>query len=187
MILMTTLPTNAKKVFSGIIFDTYHYEQELYDGSTATFEMLKRPNTLSCLPVHEGKIMIAKDYQPHRPAVYTLIGGRQDPGESPQEGAAREFLEETGYIANDWSVYDTYSPSHKAEWNIYIFIAKQLEKIQPALIQAGEKVEPMFVTFDEFIDIVADEQFIVRDFALHVLRKKHNNTLSELKETLFRV
>lgn len=35
------LPPQAKKVFTGQIFDVYQWEQEMYDGSFETFEMLK--------------------------------------------------------------------------------------------------------------------------------------------------
>ena len=35
------IPENAKRVFKGIIFDVYQWEQELYNGSKAVFEKLK--------------------------------------------------------------------------------------------------------------------------------------------------
>ena len=38
------IPINAKKVFQGIIFDVYQWEQKLFDGTVATFEKLKRPD-----------------------------------------------------------------------------------------------------------------------------------------------
>ena len=36
------IPPEAKCVFRGKIFDVYQWPQRLYDGSTATFEMLRR-------------------------------------------------------------------------------------------------------------------------------------------------
>lgn len=38
------IPENAKLVFKGKIFDTYQWEQEMYDGSRVTFEKIKRPD-----------------------------------------------------------------------------------------------------------------------------------------------
>ena len=45
------MPEHAKKVFSGVMFDVYQWEQEMYDGSTATFEKLTRPDTAQVIPV----------------------------------------------------------------------------------------------------------------------------------------
>ena len=40
------VPADADKVFEGVIYDVYHWDQTLYDGSKAKFEMLKRPDTV---------------------------------------------------------------------------------------------------------------------------------------------
>ncbi len=44
----------------------------------------------------EGKVLIAKRI---RPPLWSLPGGRIEPGESPEEAAARELKEETGVEA----------------------------------------------------------------------------------------
>ena len=52
-------PPQAKRVFKGMIFDVYQWEQEMYDGSTHTFEKIIRPDTVLVIPVTEdGKIII---------------------------------------------------------------------------------------------------------------------------------
>ena len=38
------LPKNARKIFSGILFDVYQWDVKGYNGSTRTFEKLKRPD-----------------------------------------------------------------------------------------------------------------------------------------------
>lgn len=45
------LPKEAKKVFSGVISEVYQWPQELFDGTTATFEMIKRPDTVKIVAV----------------------------------------------------------------------------------------------------------------------------------------
>lgn len=45
------LPKEAKKVFSGVISEVYQWPQELFDGTTATFEMIKRPDTVKIVVV----------------------------------------------------------------------------------------------------------------------------------------
>ncbi len=45
------MPANAKRVFKGVVFDTYQWEQDMYDGTKKTFEKLKRPDTVVVFPV----------------------------------------------------------------------------------------------------------------------------------------
>lgn len=44
-------PKQRPKSFEGVIFDVYQWEQELFDGSTTTFEMLKRPGTVYVIAI----------------------------------------------------------------------------------------------------------------------------------------
>ena len=44
------IPANAKKVFHGVIFDVYQWEQEMFDGTKEIFEKLKRPDTVVVFP-----------------------------------------------------------------------------------------------------------------------------------------
>lgn len=48
---MVKIPSHATKVFSGVIFDVYQWEQELFNGNIATFEALRRPSTVIIIPV----------------------------------------------------------------------------------------------------------------------------------------
>ena len=59
------LPDNAKKVFEGVIFDVYQWEQKMFDGSLETFEKLKRPDTVIVFPIMaDGKVLLTKQEQP---------------------------------------------------------------------------------------------------------------------------
>lgn len=73
------MPENAKRVFKGILFDVYQWQVNGYDGSTKTFEKLKRPDTAMVIPVTEdGKIILAFQEQPYKKPFVGLIGGRND-------------------------------------------------------------------------------------------------------------
>jgi len=58
------IPENAEQVFKGQIFDVYHWRQEMFDGSTETFEMLKRPDTIKIIAIKDKKIVILEEEQP---------------------------------------------------------------------------------------------------------------------------
>ena len=52
------LPKNARRVFKGEIFEVWQWPQKMYDGSTETFEMLKRPDTTQVIATVGDKIAL---------------------------------------------------------------------------------------------------------------------------------
>ncbi len=168
------LPKQAKQVFTGQIFDVYQWEQEQFDGSTATFEMLKRPNTVQIIATAGETIYVTHEEQPSKGAFRSLIGGRQDvPGESILDCAKRELLEEAGMVSDDWELLRIVSPYTKMDWEIHIFIARGVKKIKEQSLDAGEKIEILTVSFDEFCDLVFSEEFWGCEFAYWLLQMKH--------------
>lgn len=168
---MSSLPSHAKRVFEGKIFDIYHWEQQLYDGSTTTFEVAKRPDSVVILAVDADKILVARDEQPTRPPVMTLPGGESDRGDDPESVARRELLEETGYEARQWDLLHSESiGSTKIDWTIHYFIARELTKVAAPDPGPGEKVQPQWVTFDEFVELTKRPDFQNLHFALRFYR-----------------
>lgn len=53
----------AKLVFKGVRFDTYQWRQKQFDGSTATFEVVKRDDTVVIIPVIDGQIVVVNEQQ----------------------------------------------------------------------------------------------------------------------------
>lgn len=153
------VPDEAECVFRGKIYDVYHWEQQLYDGSYTTFEMLKRPDTASVIAIVEDEILIVKDEQPGREIKYTFPGGRVDPeDESTQDAAVRELKEETGYEFEHIKLVDIFRNATKIEHYQYTFVAwgkytKQAPKLDP-----GEKIEESLVDIDELSRLVRDRK-----------------------------
>lgn len=148
------LPNNAQLVFKGVIFDVYQWQQLMFDGTTKTFEKLKRPDTVVVFAVQDdGRIILTKQEQPGKQPFIGAAGGRVEPGEDILAAAKRELLEETGYKADDWALWHSEQPISKIEWASYVFIAKKVHKVAGLDLDAGEKIELMPVTFDELLDI----------------------------------
>lgn len=167
------MPKNAKKVFKGEIFDVYQWPQKGYDGKIRTFERLKRTDTAMIIPVTEnGKIIIAKQEQPCKKPFVGLVGGRLDEGEKPLQAAKREFLEETGYKAKEWILFNAVAPVGKIDWTIFTFIAKGCYKVAEQNLDGAEKVKLMFVDFDEFVKIVLKEDFGDLEIKIKLLEAK---------------
>ncbi len=148
------LPDDAALVFKGELFDVYQWQQLMFDGTTVTFEKLKRPDTVVVFAVlDDGRIVLTKQEQPGKKPFIGAAGGRVDEGEDILTAAKRELLEETGYEADDWTLWHAEQPISKIEWAVYVFIAKKVHKVADMHLDAGEKIELMPVTFDELVEL----------------------------------
>ncbi len=165
------IPDTAKRVFKGKLFDIYQWPQIMFDGSTATYEGLKRTDTVNIFPVtKEGKIILGKQDQPGVKTFIGGFGGRMEEGEDPIQAAKRELLEETGFKANKWELWFASQPVGKIDWVIYSFIAKDLEKINHGELEVGERIQLQEFTFDEFINLTAKEHFRDWEVSLYIYR-----------------
>lgn len=165
------IPENAKKVFTGVMFDIYQWEQKLFDGSHKTFEKIKRHDTVNVLPVTDyGKIILSIQEQPGTQAFIGSFGGGLEEGEDPLKAAKRELLEESGYGAQEFVLWDAVQFIDKIDWVIYTFIAKGCTKVAEPSPDAGEKIALKFVTFDEYLKIVAQENYRDTEVALKMFR-----------------
>src|ERR1700682_2916365 len=81
--------------------------------------------------------------------------GKIDPGEDPAATAARELLEETGYVAERWSNIGTLHPliTYSTE-RIEIYTADALTFVG-AKLDAGEFVEIITATLEEALAWIA--------------------------------
>ena len=181
------IPENAKRVFEGVIFDVYQWEQELFDGSKETFEMLKRPNTLQVIATQGDKILLADENQPVRGKFVSLFGGRQDEGEEPLAGCKRELLEEAGLESDDWELYKVFDVTFKIEWDSYIFIARDCKKVAEQKLEPAEDIKILSVSFEEFLDIVEYEKFRSENITNEIRRMKlQEGELAKFKKLLFK-
>lgn len=162
------IPEEAEKVFSGVLYDVYQWPQEMFDGSTATFEMLRRPDTVKVIAVltpeeqeqlkdvvnltssAEDKIVITKQKQPRKDWFYDYPGGRVDDEDADElTGAKRELLEEAGLELANWKLVDVKQPFDKIDWLVYTFVASGLVRQAPQSLDGGELIEVELATIPE--------------------------------------
>lgn len=155
----------------------------MYDGTYSTFEKLKRPDTVVVFAVlDDGSILLMKQEQPGKAMYISAAGGRVDEGEDIEAAAARELLEETGYQAKELTLWHAEQPSSKIDWAVYVFIAKGMKKVREQSLDAGEKITLYPVTFDEFVDLVLENDFSENE----VVRLVYEAKLNEQKMTELR-
>lgn len=179
----TTVPDSAKQAFEGELFDVYQWEQELYDGTYATFEKVVRTDTTVMYPIlPDGRILLVEDSQPHRQTIITPPAGRLEDGEKPEDAVRREILEETGYEVEKLEPFYTVQPYEKFDWFVYVFIGKGLKKVKEPELDAGEKITLKPVTFDEMIQLVINGDVHEQGFTEIVLKAVADlNKMEELR------
>jgi ADP-ribose pyrophosphatase len=151
------IPDHARRVFQGEIFDVYQWPQKLFDGSPATFEMIKRPDTVETIGIVDQKILVLEDVQPHRGSRLSLPGGRVDPHESVPDAAKREVQEETGYSFKNWRLLTVRQPQSKIEWFIYTFLAWNQSSQEDPHVDAGEKITAELKSLKQLKDLSASK------------------------------
>lgn len=164
------IPEQAKRVFKGVMFDVYQWPQKMFDGSIETFEMLKRPNTVTVLATMGDKIVVNEEEQPSKPPFVTIPGGRQEEDEDPLTTAKRELLEEAGMESDEWELWRSYEPNSKMDWTIYVYIARNCRKVAELALDAGEKITVKEVHFEEFVRVACSEQFSETELTRELLR-----------------
>lgn len=158
----------------------------MYDGSHETFEMLKRPNTLQVIATQDKKVLIAYEEQPTKGPSHTLLGGRQNNGETPLAAAKRELKEEAGLASDDWELFTTIEPYSKIEWTIYTYIARNCKKIAKPTLDAGEKITVKAVNFDKFVRIATEEHFWGKELTCELFKMRlEPGKLEEFRKRLF--
>lgn len=178
------IPRQAKKVFSGIIFEVYQWPQKMYDGSTETFEMLKRSDTVQVIATQGDKILLAYETQPTKGPAYTLFGGRVDKGEKPLAAAKRELKEESGLAAKNWQLLKRWRPFNKIDWEIFLYVAHDCQRVGAPTLDPGEKIATKTVNFDRFVKIVTEEKFWGKELTVELLRMKAAGTLGKFRKKI---
>jgi ADP-ribose pyrophosphatase len=142
------VPKQAELAFKGVIFDVYQWQQEMFDGTFETFEMIKRPDTIKVLAIKDDKIIILEQEQPGDEVFYDIPGGRHDvESEDELDAAKREMLEETGITFKNWKLLSVVQPHPKIEQFVYLFLATGFESQVGQNLDAGEKIDVHYFDF----------------------------------------
>lgn len=173
------IPEKAKLVFKGVLFDTYQWQQDMYDGTTATFEMMKNFDYVQIVAVKDNKLVIINDEQPHRGMHTHFPGGRADhAGETWLEAAKREMREETGLSFKSWRLIAVYQPSSVVEQFAVWFLATDFEEEVPQQLDGGEKITVVLKPFEEVRAMIFSSDSPTMTYAMPLFW--HFNTMQHL-------
>lgn len=148
--------TASKIVYSGKLLQVHEDEVSLPDGQTARREYIVHPGAALIVPVFEDdSVLLERQY---RYAVgehcYELPAGKLESGEPALETAKRELLEETGYVAGEWSPLFNMLPCvGYSDERIECFLARGLSFKGPSL-DDGEFLETLRLPLQEALEWV---------------------------------
>ena len=118
------------------------------------FEFRAWANVLALTKDHEA-VLIRQYRHGVQDVLWEIPGGVVEDNENPLEGAKRELLEETGYVASEFVQVGTLYPNPALQTNtLYSFLALNAEKIAGQNLDAGEDIEVYLVPLADLVPMV---------------------------------
>lgn len=145
----------SETVFKGKVFNVKR-EVISYKGEKFKKEIIEHPGAVAILPITpNGKIILERQYRhPIKEWIFEVPAGTLEEGESPEECAIRELMEETGYdvlkLERLGSCY--LSPGYSTE-KIHFFLAR-IGQQGKANREASEFIELKEFGLDEVLKMV---------------------------------
>jgi ADP-ribose pyrophosphatase len=140
---LTEKKIDGKVVYDGNFIKVSKDNVRLPDGSTSTREYINHPGAVAILALLDnGNLVMERQYRyPPRQEFIELPAGKIDPGEDILVTAQRELLEETGYVAKEWTHLTTAWPCiGYADERMEYFLARGLTHVGRKLDE-GEFLE----------------------------------------------
>ncbi|PIN78954.1 DNA mismatch repair protein MutT [Candidatus Woesearchaeota archaeon CG10_big_fil_rev_8_21_14_0_10_34_8] len=131
----------------GDIIDDY-YVLELQDVSCAV------------AITKDKELILIKEYKNGvKHDITQLPCGYVDKGESAEQAAKRELLEETGYKSEKWiSLGKRAANPGRLNHYFHFFLAKDVEKVQEPILEPGESVKVIKCSLEEAKKLLKEEQ-----------------------------
>ena len=147
---------SSRVAYKGKLLTLKEDQVKLPTGVTATREYVIHSGAVMILAVlDDGTILLEHQYRyPMRQHFLELPAGRIEPNEPPEQTARRELLEETGYVAREWSFLTTLHPCiGYSDEHIELYLARKLTQ-SGATPDDGEHLEVMRVPVAQALDWV---------------------------------
>jgi ADP-ribose pyrophosphatase len=151
----------ADRIYTGRVLNLDQDTVRFPDGSTGQLEMIRHPGASAVLPFLEDPmrpdpsvVLIRQFRHATDDFIYEVPAGRLDPGESPEECAARELVEETGYRASRFDRLTTiFTTPGFTDERIHLFLATGLTPGRHQR-EADEFLELHRFRWSEVLDLV---------------------------------
>lgn len=113
--------------------------------------------------------ILTADFPRHGGEYVFLPGGRQEPGETPEECARRELREEAGVTAESWRPLGSYAITLDSPARIHLFLAERLTRGPQQLMPSEEHFTLMWWPESEALQAATDGRFLLQGGPLALL------------------
>lgn len=151
----------SRRIYTGKVLNLDVDRVRFPDGSTGELEMIRHPGASAIIPFlsdpdsEDPQILLIKQYRyAAEDFLYEVPAGRLDPGESPDECARRELMEETGCTADRIEpIYTFYTTPGFIDERIHGFIATGLTRGESAR-EADEFLTVETMTLSHALELI---------------------------------
>lgn len=132
----------------------------LPSGEIADFDVVNDPNCVSIIAVTaEGHILATRQFRPGPECeILEMVGGFIELGETPEQAAHRELLEETGHVGELQALGSTWHGAYSTV-RIHQFIFTNCRRVQAINTDDHEAIELVLLTRPEFIQQLEGGKF----------------------------
>ncbi len=172
---LTETILQSEQKYQGKIINLRLDQVALEDGSQALREIVEHPGGVCVIGMDDrGRIPMVRQYRaPFQTTLLEVPAGKLNPGEDPFECGKREFLEETGYEAEEYIYFGEMYPSVGFLTEVLrIYFAKGLvEKSQN--LDEDEFLNVEYYTLDELMQKVMQNEIKDAKTIVAILRLHH--------------
>ncbi len=150
-------------------------------GKGHDFYIIETKDWVNVIPITEDhQVVMVRQYRHgSRGVTLEIPGGLFDDDDTPEKAAARELLEETGYLAEEMIQIGNLNPNPAIFGNhVYTYVARNLRKVSDPSPDQTEDIEVVLVPLREIKELIQNGEIghaiVIAAFFLFFLQQGHN-------------